>query len=447
MPAHSSSPERVFLDVLEEHRDGAEYGLELFEAALLSPMRTLDQLQRHPEHRLLAHLDGLALASPTSRAALLEASLDAPDPQRSTATSVAAYSLVPVAPEKIIAALLEPNARAAALRGAQLSRDRSFAQRLLGHQEPALRDAGLTLCATLGMQPPPCFDVLQSEEPQRIRGALVAVRHGDPRSYRAIVEWLLWHEDAKVRDAALTLGLAWALPLAWTALEKAALERPSESALMMYASFGGRREHKLLLDLLGRPELRQIALVALGATGNPAVLPGLYPWLSGGSPREAKLALEAASSLVGLDLGDAALHLPKQRGTQPDLLPEVDEDPEALAALPPLDADDLDADLVPGPEFELPDVDVNVAIERCERFRGTAHDGRHLAGLPYSRERLAAYLPLAPMRQRGWLALGASVRARGAAWLDEGAFTRVQRSQTSALCQSLPERFVDPRPW
>lgn len=43
-------------DVFEEHRGEAEFSLELLETAQLSPTRSLDQIAKYPEERLLAHL-------------------------------------------------------------------------------------------------------------------------------------------------------------------------------------------------------------------------------------------------------------------------------------------------------------------------------------------------------------------------------------------------------
>jgi hypothetical protein len=60
-PQQEPARSRVFWDVLEEHRDEAEFSLELFDGALESPTRNLNQLATYPEQRLLAHLDALEL--------------------------------------------------------------------------------------------------------------------------------------------------------------------------------------------------------------------------------------------------------------------------------------------------------------------------------------------------------------------------------------------------
>jgi uncharacterized protein (TIGR02270 family) len=60
----SSEEELILWDVVEEHLDEAEFLVELWLAARRSPLYTLPELERGPEPRLVAHVDGLVLNGP-----------------------------------------------------------------------------------------------------------------------------------------------------------------------------------------------------------------------------------------------------------------------------------------------------------------------------------------------------------------------------------------------
>jgi hypothetical protein len=111
-------------------------------------------------------------------------------------------------------------------------------------------------------------------------------------------------------------------------------------------------------------------------------------------------------------------------------LPAGAEDPEAKAALPPLEDDDLSADLAPSVESALPDPDAAKVRAHCEAaLQRLAPARRHVAGAPFSLEALARELLVAPLGQRHTLALSLFVRSQGAAWINTRARMAIQRAQ------------------
>jgi hypothetical protein len=84
-------------------------------------------------------------------------------------------------------------------------------------------------------------------------------------------------------------------------------------------------------------------LIALGYAGNTALLPALLKVVREGEPVERKLACQAIATITGLD--PAAVEL-----SQAAKASEEEPDRDTSPSLPPLEEDDLDADLVPGPE-------------------------------------------------------------------------------------------------
>jgi uncharacterized protein (TIGR02270 family) len=439
----------VFFDVLEEHRDEAEFALEMFDAALRSATRNLGQLARYPERALLAHLDALVIGGDAVADSLLLKSLTEATSERPAATAVAAFCFARLGRvREILDALENVEARTGALRGLALSRDTVLLAELQQRADtPALRACALSLSATMGAPPPNCLAALQSEDLELVMAALAAVRHGDPQTYGGIVDWLSRHDVSTVRESAMVTSLAWRLPASTHACEAAALTTSSEVARGLYASLGGASEHARLCELLQSKTSVASLLFALGFTGRSDLLPVLYPYLQGDDPHEAKLALQALTMITGLDWEREGAVIEASPSAVDQLLPDVNDDAEARAALPPLDEDDLDADLIPPPELELADVQVERVVARCERFRAEADTGRLLGGVAYTPSSLGAYLKEAPMRQRPILALASSVHARGRAWLDTRALIATQREYDAALSGALPARLFALSAW
>jgi hypothetical protein len=336
-------------------------------------------------------------------------------------------------------------------RGAQLAADHAFRgwlrEQLSRPVDLELQASLFGLCARLHEQPPSCIGALQSEDARLVLQACEAARHGDKHVYLPLLEDLLSHDSAAVRDSALVTSLAWGSPAAWYQCERSALGLESAVALALYAGLAGRAQHARLAEALASGQARSALIFALGHTGNQSVLPVLYECLASQSVLEAKLALQSISMITGLDLEDDAIRVAHPPVVEHELLPEPDEDEEARSALPPLDDDDLNADLVPAPELELPQPSPSAIIEYCEKWRHSAPPGRLLGGVAFARENVARYLGRAPMRQRRMLMLLCSIRGHGQAWVDDRALTRVQAAQTASLCATLPDKLTHIGPW
>jgi hypothetical protein len=118
--------------------------------------------------------------------------------------------------------------------------------------------------------------------------------------------------------------------------------------------------------------------------------------------------------------------LPKE----PFLAAETSEERDEPVAL---EEEDLDADLVPGPEAALPRLDRRAAEkwwgEQRSRFE---KKGRYLLGAPWGRESVLAVLRHGPMRRRRGLAMEVAVRTRGRVQVETRALTARQRADLTA---------------
>ena len=110
------------------------------------------------------------------------------------------------------------------------------------------------------------------------------------------------------------------------------------------------------------------------------------------------------------------------------------EEMEARAALPPLEDDDLAADLVPLPEDALPTPNAD-AIEQfwTEHAADFAPNRRYLAGESFGTGALTSQLERAPMRRRHVLALSLCIRTGATAWIDTRGWSAEQRSRLAAI--------------
>ena len=106
-----------------------------------------------------------------------------------------------------------------------------------------------------------------------------------------------------------------------------------------------------------------------------------------------------------------------------------DDDP-----LPPLAEDDLDADLAPAAEAELPLPDATSLAASWERHRPALPEAqRLLEGAAWSTDGVLAALESGPLRRRHALARWLLVSTGGAAALDTRALVPRQRDALAAL--------------
>jgi uncharacterized protein (TIGR02270 family) len=439
-------------NVLEDHLEEAQWLAFAFEAAHESSVRTLSQLAAYPEQRLLAHVDALVVGGPAARERLLLAILAEGDPAQpfhvATAALVEALAgrfeswlplLARAAPE------LRPALSTAARLGGGPAFDAWLRNQLVRESGSEARATWLELAVARGIAPPSLFALLQDPDPSVAAVAVRAARHAEASTHLPLIEWLIQHESANVRAAAIPAGLAWGSARAWSECERMALNgSPSaESMLSLYAALGGAREHAQIVELLADDGQRAHALFALGHSGNASLVPRLLAFLDSSRAHEAKLASQAIAMIAGIDLLDDAL----ARAASSETPTEPFQDQESLEALPPLEEDDLDADLEPPPEEELP---MPHAEEIARQFTSRRLDPRQrlLEGSPYAAAQVLCCLQHSALRRRHLYAEAYAIRTGGKIWLDTRTSSRCQLAQIAHARAVAPQltRFV-PSPW
>ncbi|HEX5658803.1 MAG TPA: hypothetical protein VFX59_16500 [Polyangiales bacterium] len=438
-------------NVVEEHFEEAQWLLYSFEGAHESPVRTLAQLAGYPEQRLLAHVDALVVTGAVGREQLLLAILTEADPAQpfQVATAALAEALAGRFESWLPSLARAPELRTALSTAARLGGGPAFdvwlREQLVRESGSEARATWLELAAARGFAPPSLFALLQDPDPSVVAVAARAARYADASTHLLLIEWLLQHESAAVRAAAIPAGLAWGSARAWSECERVALNgSPSAGPMLaLYAALGGAREHAQIMELLADNGQRARALFALGHSGNASLVPCLLASLDSSRAHEAKLAAQAISMISGIDLLDDAL----ARAASSETPAAPFQDQESLEALPPLEEDDLDAGLEPPPEEELP---MPHAEEIARRFTSRRLDPRQrlLEGEPYTPSQVLHCLEHSALRRRHVYAEAYAIRTGGKIWIDTRTSSLSQRAQIAQARALAPRvtRFV-PSPW
>ncbi len=188
-------------------------------------------------------------------------------------------------------------------------------------------------------------------------------------------------------------------------------------ALTVMALGGDERDVEWLVGLLRQEALQADVLWALGFSGHALAADACLE-LMGGEDMTAALAGEAFSAITGLKW-EGEYRKPSRE----------EED-----ALIPLEEEELDADLVPGPEASLAVPVRETVVRWWEKARKNFERGtRYLRGNKLDAGGLLEALRREPMRRRPALALELAIRSRGAHLLQTRAFTRRQRAELSAV--------------
>jgi uncharacterized protein (TIGR02270 family) len=434
--------DRVLWDVVEEHLDELEFSLEQVDRAHGNPLLTLPELARGAEARLLAHLDGLVIAGPTVVKRLAEPFLAEMDPERPTRVTALVLALIQNGLHDTVTSLLEHEdrrIRLAAATGCGLANNSEFNLQTLARVGRALPvidvSASLEFLGLRQLAAPPRLDLLKNGTPDIVAAAVLASRSGDKATYLPVMEHLTGHADATVRDRALSLALAWGSRTAWQTCERQALDkhRVFPFSMGVYAQLGGPSEHEKLAQLRALDTHRPHVFRALGLSGNPDMVPTLLEYLEAEKPLEAKLAAQAISAIGGLDLSDDVFALP------PEAEPEIE-------SLPPIEEDDLDADLVPPPEAVLPLPDAAaIRLWWKETAPGLQPVRRYIRGRPFTPESLFWALENGPLGYRHALALALAFRSGAQIWLGTRVGSAEQRRALEAARSRL-RRFL-PNPF
>ncbi|GEL75582.1 TIGR02270 family protein [Myxococcus virescens] len=409
----------LLVDVLEEHLDEAEFRWLQWENALGAPDFSLTETARL-EELLLAHLDGLVVGASTAVEAVLRPAFETEDAFRISAAAYALLALGEVDEVLLRLREAEPEARAAIRRALELSEAPGLGARLLDllkREDTALQAAVLEALSIRQEAPPEVLaHFFTHDEPRARVAALRAALPFPQGAARTLLPSLLDSSHPGIRAAAIEAGVASGVRQAWETCRTAVRVRDSHSldAMVLLAMGGGEVDVALLLAVLDVERLRPHALWALGFSGWVAAMEACRAWLE--VPSVAQLAGEAFAAMTGLRL-EGPYALPP--GERPEDVPP-----------PPELEEDLDADLVPKPEDDLPWPNVTAVRDwwgaEKKRF---VKDTRYLLGRPFSGSGLVEALETSPMRRRHVLARELALRSQGTLTVRTRAFTHVQRAE------------------
>jgi len=404
-------------DIVEEHLDEAAWLWAQRKHALLAPDHDMADTAEW-EERLLAHVDGLVEGGAPVAETLLYPTLKDTDPARVSAAALALLN-TPAPTKELVRVLLSGAGleRAPAVqRALELCEHEGLGELLLPLlrlQDAGLRAAALEVLVFREEAPDALLAEFLLHEDVRIRIAALRGLRVIPRTGKLnLLSQSLASPHPALQQAAIEVGLTLGLREPWEACRQAmrASKTPGREMLVLWAMGGGEEDMNLLVELLRTPQHRADALWALGFSGRVVAAEACLPWLE--DEKVARLAGEAFSAITGLRL-EGGYVLP----------------PEALPEEPiPLEQEDLDADLSPRPEdnLPLPHPETVTAWWRAERNRFTPGT-RYLMGHPFHGEVLWVALARGPMRRRHAWALELAIRSRGACRVPTCALTRRQR--------------------
>ena len=295
----SSVGDSVLWDVVDEHLAEAAFSLEQFEWALDHPSRTLSELDRYPEGRLLAHIDGLVVGGVAVRERLLVPEMENANGDEPARVTAAALALVAQGCHDQLwpgfshenSAVRDATVRAASLAGGP-DLDRWANLRLASTSSAAAIAALVELLAARGHASSALRKWLKADDPALLAAALRAARWADASEYRSLVDGFLEHPEPSVRESALVSALCLGSSRAWSVCQRRALEeQPSPPfAMAICAALGSRTHHDQLAERDALENERAAALFALAFSGDARQVPLLIAHLRDEKVLHAKLA-------------------------------------------------------------------------------------------------------------------------------------------------------------
>lgn len=412
------------MDVLEEHLDEAAFLWSQWERALVSPLYALADLAEL-EERLLAHGDGLVVGGEAAATELLLPGLETEEPERIAVSALALLGGLGKREREELFEVFDTGdevQRAGIGRALGLSEAEGLEAVLLPRltaESPAVQLAAFQVLAFRGAVPPEVrTQWLYRDDAGAVVTALREPRPLAPQWVQTVLPQLLVDPRPGVREAAITAGLISGARAAWKACRKVAEEGGvgRRLALAVLAFGGDAKDAEWMVGLLRQEALRADVLWALGFSGQRVAAEACLEWM--GDAQAAALAGEAFSAITGLKL-EREYRLPPK------------EEEEALV---PLEQEDLDANLIPGPEASLA-LPVPEAVERWWQTakKNFEHGARYGRGSRLDAGGLLEALGQEPMRRRHVLALELAIRSRGAHVLQTRAFSHRQRAGLSAV--------------
>lgn len=420
----------VLWDVIEEHLDDASFLWDRRERALGSPLWRPAQLADRIEERLLANVDGMAIGVAVDR--VLAPALEAEGAP--AAAAALALLALPDGLARVLDALrsAEGARREALARALALSRRPGLERDLLAalkDPSPSLVAAALEALAFRRIDAGAALLPLLGSRAADLHLAALRAARATAQPVRAHVERACDSANPLAREAAIETGMLLGFHGAYLACQRLADSGAPGCgrALVLLAMGGDPADLPRLERALGTPGLRRAALVALGYAGRPSSMERILEWAD--ARDAAPLVGEAFHSLTGV-------------AVEKDLLapPPPDE------ALPPLEAEDLDADLDPGVEGELPLPDAQALRQRWRKESSRFEPGqRYVAGKPFTLEALLAAFLEGSMRRRQLIGFELAVRTRRELWVETRDWASEQRRAERQ--QRLPSRSETKQPF
>jgi uncharacterized protein (TIGR02270 family) len=293
-------------DIVEEHLDEAAFLYGQWEAALRSPLYTLQEIADGPEERLLAHLDGLVLGGPRVAKRLLLPALESDEPGFVFA---ATFALVdggrPEDFDAVLAALEkgEPEQRAAIRRALGVVPCPDLGQRLaaVALRVRALQTDLLEVLGYLRVDPGLRLEPLaNSKDPAKEALAIRLARMLPERLDPTAIERGFTSNIPEVRAAALETGLILGRRNAFAACEATVKEKGSSfaAAALLLGVSGDEKWIPPLVSALEDDELAHGAAFALGFTGRVSAADALLAAMR--TDELGPVAADGFSAITGL---------------------------------------------------------------------------------------------------------------------------------------------------
>jgi len=422
-----------FANLLEDNLDEATFLWTRWESELASLTRNLEEVYSWTEDRLQGAIDSLLVFGPLLDTAIDHA-LSTNDPPYQT---LAAH-LLTTAPDPTARATLanmlcerETPALNAMIRGIEVAHlDGTFSQ-----VTRALLKRGPEHCAALArlksFQRATLGDELHiAYEADTAAPKIAALRAAGSLPDPAVQLWIdrgLRESDPAIRLTAIESGIRQRQRPAWEAARAivAAGEPGSNTLLRWIAIFGNpTQDHPRLYAATTDEASARQAFWALGHVGTREAAEHCLVCMR--NPTLGRIAGEAYVAITGADLVRNQLTAPE---------------PEDLPSLPPLEEEDLNANLIPHREhlWPLPDPDACAAHWATIETR-FAPETRYVRGQPFTINALMDSIARGPMLRREDHALELYIRTGGACDIEPRAAYSTQRrmiTQASARLASL----------
>lgn len=435
-------------DIVEEHLAEGEFLLERLTDALDSAAYLVEEVRDGPYERLVAHVDGLAVGGAPVATRLLEPTVAGDDADLGTRTAAALgllASMDPGAAERLLGGYADASEPARAAIGAALCwwdaspatlRLQTMLAKVPGEVSAPLWHA----CARRGMDPGAPIEAALRSGDLSVATAAAAARYA-PRPLQSTVEWALQHDDER-RPFAIEAGLVMGSPHAWNLAMDLARDKTASHRVAMahVASLDGIAATPLLVARLDDAAVRPDALWALGFAGTVEAADACLRWL--GDEAVGPLAGEAFAAITGLP--------PDEEGCWDDPKETEDADDgedadDTADELPDLD-EDLETDLMPNPDDELPCPIPEAIAAWWQPRRGAFKSGqRYIVGRPADGGSLLHALKSESTRRRHERAFELQARTRGACVVPTWRTPTAQILLTRAL--NLPARIDGNRPY